>query len=79
MIPSLEAYWERLQSLHADILAAIDGLPAIALDWSPDPEINSVAVLVTHVAGSERYWIGEMAGGRPAQRSSSPRVRRQRT
>lgn len=68
MVQSLEAYWERLQALHADLLTAIDGLPPAALDWSPGPEINSIAVLVTHIAASERFWIGEKVGGRPAQR-----------
>jgi len=29
---------------------------------------NSVGILLRHMAGSERYWIGEVVGGRPAQR-----------
>jgi uncharacterized damage-inducible protein DinB len=56
-------YLERLQDLHKDIQKAIDGLPPQALDWVPGPEMNSVAVLVVHLCGAERYWIGDVAGG----------------
>lgn len=59
---------ERLGFLHAEILSALDGLPPAALDWSPGPAINSLAVLTTHVIGAERYWIGEQVGGRAAHR-----------
>jgi uncharacterized damage-inducible protein DinB len=64
MHPIFEAYLERLDTLHADIAHAVDGLPQAALDWSPGPEINSIAVLIAHTAGSERFWIGEKAGAR---------------
>jgi len=63
MIPLLAFYLDRLEELHADVQRAIDELPPEALDWSPGPGMNSIAVLVAHVAGSMRYWIGEVAGG----------------
>lgn len=49
---------DRFSELHADIIKAIEGLPAQALDWVPGPEMNSMAVLVVHLTGAERYWIG---------------------
>lgn len=54
--------YERLESLHSGMKQAIEGLPLEALDWIPGPEINSLSVLVTHTAGAERYWIGDVIG-----------------
>ncbi|MBC8448027.1 MAG: DinB family protein [Chloroflexi bacterium] len=68
MLPLLEGYLERLQALHADIGRTIEGLPQAALDWVPGPEMNSLAVLAVHVAGAERYWIGDVVGGDPSGR-----------
>ena len=62
MIPLLESYLNCLQSLHADLQHAMDGLSQDALDWSPGADMNSIAVLAAHIAGSMRYWIGDVAG-----------------
>jgi hypothetical protein len=55
-------YLNRLQAMHEGVKEAIAGLPPAALDWVPGPEMNSFNVLVTHLAGSERFWIGDMVG-----------------
>lgn len=68
MLPILEAYLERLEALHTDMHKTLAGLPLAALDWLPGAGMNSLAVLASHVAGSERYWVGEVAGGDPAHR-----------
>jgi uncharacterized damage-inducible protein DinB len=52
-----------LQTCHKEIFASLQGLPAEALDWSPGPGMNSITVLVFHLTGSERYWIGDVAMG----------------
>jgi uncharacterized damage-inducible protein DinB len=54
-------YLNILQQCHSDIQKALDGLPPAALDWSPGPEMNSISVLVFHLTGAERYWIGDVA------------------
>ncbi|MFN2137773.1 MAG: DinB family protein [Candidatus Promineifilaceae bacterium] len=64
-------YYELLSGLHNGFEAAVEGLPVEALDWSPGGEMNSIAVLMAHTAGSERYWIGEVAGEDPANRVRS--------
>jgi uncharacterized damage-inducible protein DinB len=65
-------YLQRLDELHQDILNAIEGLPAEALDWKPiqqpKNEMNSINILVTHICGSERYWIGDIACGDDSKR-----------
>jgi hypothetical protein len=63
---------ERFYELHVDIAKAIGGLPTKALDWVPGPEMNSISVLVVHLIGAERYWIGDVAHG-----DDSNRVREQ--
>ena len=49
---------DRFRELHAEAAKAIECLPIDALDWVPGQEMNSIAVLVVHLAGAERYWIG---------------------
>jgi hypothetical protein len=49
---------DRFAELHTEIEKALDGIPSEALNWVPGPEMNSIAVLVVHLAGAERYWIG---------------------
>jgi len=58
-------YLNILQKCHNDILEALEGLPLAALDWTPGPDTNSISVLVTHLAGAERYWIGDVAAQDP--------------
>ncbi len=53
-------YLERLETLHSEIETAILGLTPDALDWIPGKEMNSIAILVVHLTGAERYWIGDV-------------------
>lgn len=62
-------FWDRLDALHQDAKNALDGLPFEALDWSPADDVPSLTVFATHLAGSERYWIGELAGNELANRN----------
>ncbi|HLE30855.1 MAG TPA: DinB family protein [Anaerolineales bacterium] len=68
MLTLLASYLDRLVMLHAEAERALDGLPPEALDWSPAPEINSLGVLAAHLAGAERYWIGDITGRDPSGR-----------
>lgn len=62
MLPVYEAIYQRLEILHQQIAQAIAGLTPDALDWQPTPDTPSLAVLVTHTCGAERYWVGDVAG-----------------
>lgn len=68
-------YLQRLTDLHQGILDAIEDLPPKALDWTPVQEatsdMNSINVLVTHLCGAERYWIGDIASDDPSGRVRS--------
>ena len=46
------AVFERLTALHAGLESALEGLPPEALDWTPGPGFNSLAVLITHATGA---------------------------
>ena len=61
-------YLDRLQSLHDDMKRTFEGLPKAALDWVPGPGMNSLCVVVVHVAGAERYWIGDVLAQDPSGR-----------
>lgn len=44
----------RYRAVHTALRKELDGLDATALNWQAAPAVNPIAVLVTHVAGSER-------------------------
>ena len=62
-------YFGLLQGCHNDIHKALDGLPPEALDWSPGKDMNSISVLVIHLTGAERFWIGDVAAQEPSDRN----------
>ncbi len=55
-----EDYLDRLSELHSEVKGALAGLPGEALDWVPGPEMNSLGVLIVHLTGAERYWLGDV-------------------
>lgn len=67
MHPIFQDYLERITDLHQEILSAIEGLSPEALNWKPRQEtsvdMNSINVLIVHLCGAERYWIGDVACG----------------
>jgi uncharacterized damage-inducible protein DinB len=62
-------YLSLLQGCHNDIHKALDGLPPEALDWIPGKDMNSISVLVFHLTGAERFWIGDVAAQEPSDRN----------
>jgi uncharacterized damage-inducible protein DinB len=66
---------DRFQELHTDIEHAFDGLLPEALDWSPGGEMNSIGVLVFHLTGAERFWVGDVACQEPSDRDRAAEFR----
>jgi uncharacterized damage-inducible protein DinB len=66
-----ESYYDRLHTLHRGVSEAIADLPNEALDWEPALSMNSLTVLVVHLTGAERYWIGDVVGQDPSGRIRS--------
>ena len=46
-----------LDEIHDDLRRLVSDLPAGALNWAPGDETNSIYALVTHLLGSERFWL----------------------
>jgi hypothetical protein len=55
----------RFHDRHAEMAAALEGLPDEALDWVPGPEMNSITVLIAHSLGAERRLVGQTVLGQP--------------
>ena len=68
MLPILADYARVLTDLHRELERTIQGLSQAALDWSPGPGMNSLDVLASHVAGAQRYWIGDVIAGDSSHR-----------
>jgi uncharacterized damage-inducible protein DinB len=68
-------YLSLLQDCHKGILEALEGLPPAALDWTPGPDMNSISILVFHLTGAERYWIGDIAAQDPTERDRDAEFR----
>jgi uncharacterized damage-inducible protein DinB len=69
----LENYLQRIEDLRRQIGELVAELPPEALNWRPiegDDEhaTNTLAVLATHVAGAEHFWIAEVIGRYPHTR-----------
>jgi uncharacterized damage-inducible protein DinB len=62
-------YLERLQRLHDDAKAALEGLDVQSLESIPLAGANSLSVLVVHTTGAERFWIGDVAMKDPSNRN----------
>jgi uncharacterized damage-inducible protein DinB len=69
MNPFFTDLFDRFHALHSEIEQSLKGLPQAALDWQPGPEMNSMCVLVVHLTGAERYWIGDVIMGDPSNRN----------
>ena len=73
MATELQEYLAFFGEYPREVDAVLAGLAPAALNWRPtetgDQDVtNSLAVLVTHTAGSIEYWVVQVAGGRPVVR-----------
>ena len=58
-----------LAKLHADFEKCLEGMTVEGLDWTPGRDMNSLCVLVVHVVGSARYWVGDVAASIDSKRN----------
>ena len=68
-------YIKNLEELHHEVINTIKDLPQEALDWSPFPGENSINVLVTHIAGAEKFWLGDVVAGESTGRDREAEFR----
>lgn len=68
MDPYVAPHLQVLEELRKQVVEAVAPLDDDQINRAVPGLSNTVGVLLRHLAGSERYWIGEVAGGRPAHR-----------
>lgn len=68
MSPQIKPFIETIDLLHEDIFKAVEPLNDEEINWRHPFLTNTVGILLRHIAGSERYWILEVMGGRNIQR-----------
>jgi uncharacterized damage-inducible protein DinB len=66
--PILATVIAELTKQHDHLKKTMEGASQEALDWKPGPDTNSLGVLAVHVAGAEKFWIGDLTTGRPSTR-----------
>lgn len=69
MDTTLAAIVAELTKQHDQLKKTLEGASQEALDWKPGPETNSLCALAIHVAGAEKFWIGDLTTGRPSTRN----------
>jgi uncharacterized damage-inducible protein DinB len=73
MTAELDGYLQRIDDLRGQVRSLLTQTPSEALNWRPlevsgAAATNSLAVLASHIAGAERFWISEVVGGLPPVR-----------
>jgi uncharacterized damage-inducible protein DinB len=68
MDPYLAPHAHALDDLHRQVEETIAPMSDDDINRTVPGLQNTVGILLRHMAGSERYWIGEIVGGRPAHR-----------
>ncbi|MDR7418442.1 MAG: DinB family protein [Armatimonadota bacterium] len=69
MDPLVAPYLRVIGDLRRQLLETVTPLSDEQVNRTVPGLRNSVGILLKHLIGSERYWIGEVAGGRPAHRN----------
>jgi len=64
-----------LHKLHLEAGNILQELPSQALDWKPAVDMNSLSVLISHIVGAERYWIGDVIMQEPSNRNRDEEFR----
>ena len=60
--------WDRLEAVRADVLRLLEDATEPELAWAPPGFRNPAAVIGRHLAGAEKFWIGQLVGGTDVKR-----------
>ena len=76
MEAEIEGYLTELGILRAQIHDAIQGLNDDAANWKPLPKnTNSICAILSHMIGSQRYWVRQVIAGEKIQRDRESEFR----
>src|SRR5437660_415567 len=56
-LPDIGRFLWMMEDVRAVTKRTVDGISQAALDWSPDPALNSIGTLLYHIALVEADWL----------------------
>ena len=68
MVPETAAVLAELNELRIETKQMLREVAPAALTYKPGDGFNSITIIVTHLTGSQRWWIGEVLAGRDMHR-----------
>ena len=75
MLSETAAIVAALNELWTEMEQVVRSVPPRALTYKPGEGFNSISALVTHVTGSQKWWIGEILAGRDMHRDRDAEFR----
>jgi len=63
MSPFAKECMETLKAQDDQIAKIVKDIELQGLNWKPIPGINTIYVLISHIAGSRNFWINQVIGG----------------
>ena len=64
----VDIYWRRIKGTVDELVACLEGLDGVSLNWSPLDDANSLYVLATHTMGNVRHNFLNVVCGLPITR-----------
>ncbi len=75
MLPETAAVVGELNELWAEARQMVQDVAPQMLTYKPGDGFNSISAIITHVTGSQKWWIGEMVAGRDMHRDRDAEFR----
>jgi uncharacterized damage-inducible protein DinB len=78
MDPIAAIHLQEMDELRRQLVETVTPMTDDQINASVASFTNTVGIIVRHLAGSEKYWIGEVVGGRPSHRNRDAEFGRDR-
>ncbi len=75
MLPETAAVAGELNDLWAEARQMAQHVAPQGLTYKPGDGFNSISAIITHVTGSQKWWIGEILAGRDMHRDRDAEFR----
>jgi uncharacterized damage-inducible protein DinB len=75
MHSQMTKYYKMLEEIRDNTFKRIEGFNDRQINWTPHAGYNSIGVILKHMLGAEKFWIGEKIGGTPVHRNRDDEFR----
>jgi uncharacterized damage-inducible protein DinB len=75
MVPETAAVFAELSELWTEAKQMVRDAAPQALTYRPGDGFNSISAIVTHLTGSQKWWVGEILAGRDMHRDRDAEFR----